>query len=326
MGVSSKIGTVALAAQSGKGAPATTPTVKFKLAGSPSLSPRRDTARYATTDRGRDQGLAYISQLRVEGDMPVYLHPSGFWLLMWGVLGAHVAGGTPPNLTDTETPANDLPWFTIWRMVADNLFEKFVDCKLVSMTVEGTAGTPPIATISVLGADSVWETSDTLLEPLNDVPWVYHESCGRIKIDGNAFPISRVQFSVDNNGAGYQADCISLADIDVGNRDVGLTFTTRYVNPATQPSYAETFYGQTNPPVDTHLTAQRVNHAFQWEMYRSTDESILFDFPQVLYQAVEVNPDPGGDPIELEVACDVEKQDDATPILTSTSKWIEAAP
>ena len=43
----------------------------------------------------------------------------------------------------------------------------------------------------------------------------------------------------------------------------------------------------------------------------------------MLYQAVEVNPDPGGDPIELEVACDVEKVDDATPILTSVSKWVE---
>ena len=263
----------------------------------------------------------------MEGDMPVYLHPDGFWLLMWGVLGARVASGTTPNLTDTQTPANDVPWFTIWRMVADNLFEKFVDCKLVSMTVEGTAGAPPIATISVLGCDSIWETSDTLLDTLESVPWVYHESCGKIKIDDNAYPISRVQFSVDNNGSGYQADCISLADVDVGNRDIGLTFTTRYKDPATDPSYAETFYGvQVLPAADTHLTAARVAHSFEWEMARSANEVQTFTFPQMLYQAVEVNPDPGGDPIELEVACDVEKVDNATPILTSVSKWVEAAP
>lgn len=323
MGVSSKIGTIALGVQSAKGTPAAVPTVKFKLAGSPSLSPRRDTARYVTTDRGRDQGLAYISQMRVEGDMPVYLHPDGFWNLMWGVLGAHTAGGTTPNFTDTQTPANALPWWTIWRMVADNLWERLEDCKIVSMTIEGTAGAPPIATVSVLGCDAVWETADTVLATLTSVPWVFHESCGRILIDSVPFPISRVQLSIDNNGAGYQADCINLADVDVGNRDIGLTFTTRYQDPATDPSYAETFYGVKTPVAETHLTAARVAKTFSWEMYRSINESIIFDFPQVMYQAVEVNPDPGGDPIELEVACDVEKVDDATPILTSTSNWIE---
>ena len=202
MGVSSKIGTIALGVQTVKGTPAATPTVKMKLAGSPSLSPRRDTARYVTTDRGRDQGLAYVSQLRVEGDMPVYLHPDGFWLLMWGVLGAHTASGTAPNLTDTQVPANDVPWFTIWRMVADNLYEKFVDCKLVSMTVEGTAGST--ADCHHFGARVRFHLGD-LGHPLGHpreravgLPRV----CGKIKIDDNAYPISRVQFSVDNNGSG----------------------------------------------------------------------------------------------------------------------------
>ena len=44
----------------------------------------------------------------------------------------------------------------------------------------------------------------------------------------------------------------------------------------------------------------------------------------MLYRAVEVNPDPGGDPIELEIECDVEKIDDVTPIMTITQQWTEA--
>jgi hypothetical protein len=325
MGVSSKIGTVALATQTAKGTPASTPTVKFELAGSPSLMPRREKGRYEMTGQGRDQGLSYISQLRVEGDMPVYLHPDAIWLPLFGVLGAHAHSGAPPVNEEDITPANDLPWFTIWRMVGGNLFEKFVDCKIVAVTIEGSAGTPPIATFSVLGADSIWETSDTVLAAINSRGFVYHESCGHITIDGDPYPISRVQLTIDNNGAGYQADCISLADIDVGNRDVALSFNTRYVDPATEPSYAEAFYGSKTPPADTHLTAVEATKEFVWEMIRDADTSIAFRFPQVTYQALEVAPDPGGEPIELEVACDVEKKDAATPIVEVESKWKEAA-
>ena len=64
--------------------------------------------------------------------------------------------------------------------------------------------------------------------------------------------------------------------MDVGNRDIGLTFTTRYKDPATDPSYAETFYGTKTPVVDTHLTAARVAHSFEWEMSRSANEVQTF--------------------------------------------------
>jgi len=324
MGVSSKLGTVGLAIQSGKGTPAALPTVKMDLAGSPSLMPRRDRARYVSTGQGRDGGLSYTSQIRVEGDMPVYLYPDGFWLLAYGVLGAHTHTGTPPANTDVATPANDIPWLTIWRMVGGNLFERFTDVKLGSMTVEGTAGAPPIATVNVLGATSSWETSDTVLEALTTRPYVYHESCGGIEIDGTPFEISRVTIGIDNNVSAYQADCIDLADVDVGNRDVTLSLLLRYQDPATQPSYAELYYGSTTPAQDDPLVDSVDPHTFSWTMTRDVNTSVVFDFPQVLYQAIEVNPDPGGDPIEIDLACDVEKPDAATDILTVTSKWQDA--
>lgn len=319
MGVSSKIGTIGVAVQSGKGTAASVPTVKFNLAGSPSLIPQRDRARYEMTGAGRDPGPAYTTQMRVEGDMPVYLHPDGFGILAYGVLGAHALTGTAPKVIDTATPANDIPWLTIWRMVGGNLFEKFVDCKLGSMTVEGTAGSPPMATVNVLGATSMWETSDTVLAALTSRPYVYHESCGKILIDTVAKEISRVTLGIDNNVSAYQADCIDLADVDVGNRDVTLSMLLRYQDPATQPSYAELYYGVTNPAADTELVDSVGVHAFEWQLFRSTDDYIKFSFPQVLYQAIEVNPDPGGDPIEIDLACDVEKKDAATPIITIVS-------
>jgi hypothetical protein len=310
-----------MAAQTGKGTPASVPTVKYQLAGSPSLMPQRDRARYLMTGVGRDQGAAYTAQMRVEGDMSVYLHPDGFWVLAYGVLGAHALTGTPPKNIETATPANDIPWFTMWRMVGGNLFEKFTDCKLGSMTVEGTAGSPPMATVNVLGATSLYESSDTVLEALNSRPYVYHESCGKILIDGNAHEISRVTLGVDNNVSGYQADCISLADIDVGNRDVTLSILLRYQSPSVDPSYNELYYGSKTPAAEAPLVDSVGVHTFEWQLFRDADDYIKFTFPQVLYQAIEVNPDPGGDPIEIDLACDVEKKDQATPIITIVDAW-----
>lgn len=320
MGVSSKIGTLAMAAQTAKGTPALTPTTKWQLAGSPSIAPIKDRARFAMTDAGRDQGLSYTSQMRVEGDFPVYLHPDGFADIAFGVLGAHSATGVAPAVIDTATPANDVPWWTIWRMVGGNLFEQFVDCKITGLAVEGTAGNPPIATVSVIGRDSIFMSSDTVLAALASRPYVFYESCGKILIDTVSMEIARVTFGVDNNGSGYQADCINLADVDVGARDVTLSFLTRYKDPATEPSYAETYYGSKTPPASTHLTPSTVPKHFVWELYRDADTGIKFDFPQVVYSAEEVQPDPGGDPIELDIACDVEKPA-AAPIITITTKW-----
>jgi hypothetical protein len=62
------------------------------------------------------------------------------------------------------------------------------------------------------------------------------------------------------------------------------------------------------------ITAKDVH----WKLTRDVNTSILFDFPQVVYEAVEVQPDPSGDPIELAVTCAVEKPPAPTPICTIT--------
>lgn len=111
-GVSSRIGTFGLAAQSAKGSAAASPTSSFFFAGSPSLSPVKETARYTMTDSGRDLQGSFTSAYRVEGDVPLYLHPQNIGILFYGALGANADTGTT-NYTHTITPADDLPYMTM---------------------------------------------------------------------------------------------------------------------------------------------------------------------------------------------------------------------
>jgi hypothetical protein len=303
MGVSSKIGTIAIGKQTAKGAAAATPTHKYRLAGSPTLMPQKNRARLETTDSGRDQGLSYTQSILVEGDMPVFMYPDGIGILMYGVLGAHAVTGSGPY-EHVITPANDVPWFTIWRMVGGNIFEKFTDCKLNSVNVEGTAGNAPIATINAMGCNAGFEASDTVLAVLDSRPYLYHESCGTIEIESTAYPLSQVSFGINNNLSGFQADCVTYADIDPGQREVTLSFLARYVNPTTEPKYRETYYGS---DAGTALSDVVATKAFSWLMTRDADYTFLAEFPQVVYSAVPVNPDTSGDPIEIDVSCEVEK-------------------
>jgi hypothetical protein len=97
-GISSRKGTIAFAVQTAKGTPATTPAVKFKLSGAPSLMPSRTVQRYNMTDKGQDPGPAYVSQMGVSGDVPMYLHPDGAAFLFNAVMGTAVDSGVEPEL------------------------------------------------------------------------------------------------------------------------------------------------------------------------------------------------------------------------------------
>jgi Phage tail tube protein len=303
MGVSSKIGTIAIAKQTAKGAAATTPTHKYQLAAAPTLYPTKTRERLESTDSGRDMGLSYTQRISVEGDFAVYLYPDGAGPLLYSTMGAVAHSGTT-TFTHTITPANDLPWYTIWRMVGANIFEKFTDCKIGQVQIEGEAGGAPIATCTVVGVMAEFEVTDTVLAPVASRPYIYHEGCGRIKINDVAYQIASVSFGINNNVAGYQADCVTYADVSPGQREVTLTFRMRYENPTTEPKYRETYYGS---DAGTLLTDQVALKAFEWQLFRDADFSFLVELPQVVYVAVPVTPDPGGDPIEVEVECQVEK-------------------
>lgn len=315
-GVSSRFGTFALAKQSAKGSPASAPTLKMHMSGSPSLGPTKTRARFAMTDSGRDIGAGYTSSMGVQGDVPLYLHPDGFALLAYLALGANADSGSSPNYTHTATPANDVPWFTCWAVAANGtIVERYDDCKLDSLRIEGSAGQPLQATLSIIGITYNFLGADTALAPLGSTPYLYPEFLGQFTIDSVPQRLHRFSIGVDNGLSQYQADGYLPADIDPGGRTVTCSFATRFTGPTAFPDYRTFFYGS---PSGTTPSAAVGTHSFTAKLVRDANTSVEFQMPQVTWASVpRPQPDPGGAPIEVEVAVEVERP--ASGVITT---WI----
>jgi hypothetical protein len=316
-GFSSALGHIAIAKQTAKGSPAAVPTKKFKLAAAPSLHPVKERARYAATDIGRDPGPAYTARLGVAGDFQVYAEPQAMALLWYLVLGANADAGAGPDYTHTATPANDLPYCTIWRSVGGNVFEKFTDCKLGRLAIAGGAGSPFTVTLGVEGIQSGIETAETALAALELAGYLFPEIQGLLQFDAAVQRVHRVEFEINNNIGAYQADDYIPFEIDVGKRELGLTVALRFAGRAAFPDYQDFFYGAAAP--QAALTPVVDTHSFEFTMRRAANIESKIVLPQVTYAGVPVQADPGGDPIEIELACNVEKAA-ASAIATVTTK------
>lgn len=313
MGVSSALGTIALAKQTAKGAAAAVPTVKFALTGT-SLMPEKRRARYAMTDIGRDEGPAYTAGLSVGGDFSHYLHFDGFALEAYLALGAIANAGVAPDYTHTQTPADALPYFTLWRMVGGVVFERWIDCKCTLLRVESGAGSPAVVTLGVVGITSEFEAADTALARLQSPGLLHMEAAGRFLFATVAEKLARSVFEVNNNLAGYQADNYSFEEIDEGKRNVAYSFGTRFAGTLAFPKYRAFYYGS---DAGTTLSPVVGVQAFEVEYRRAANQYVRIALPELSFAAVPVQSDPGGAPIEIEVACEVNKPA-ASPIATIT--------
>ena len=302
-GISSRIGTFAIAKQSAQGSPATTPTTKFFMSGAPSLAPNKDVGRLSRTDAGRDIGPSYTSRLSVGGDVPVYAHPDGLALLFAACLGSNADSGTSPNYTHTITPSSDGLWVTCWRMVGNQIVEQFQDCKITSVRLAGTAGNPLEATLGIVGLKSIFLAADTGTTPLSSTPYLFMDALGTLKLDTVAQKINSVTFGIENNFSLFQADDYFATDIDPGGREVSLSVGMKFTGATAAPDYRTFFYGSTS---GTTLSSVIVTPAFDFTWAKSANTSVQITLPQVTYAGVPVQPDPGGDPIMIDLACNVE--------------------
>lgn len=316
-GISSAIGYIGAAKQTIKGTAIANPANKWPLAARPSLRPVKTRQRYTATDTGRDLGPAYTSQMLVQGDFQVYCEPQSIASLLYYALGANADSGTTPNYTHTLTPANDLPWVTFFRMVGAVVFEQFIDCKVTSLRIEGSAGNALLVTISVIGIQSTFSAADftgTIIQPSG---YLYPEGFGTLKLDTVAQPIQDFALEINNNLSPFQADNYTLQDVDPGKREITLSFTMRLTGAIAAPDYRAFFYGS---DVGTVLSPVVAMHAFDFTFTRVAVNTLLQILaPQVEYASVPIDADPGGAPIEVAVSGTVERPAGGT-ILTAIAK------
>lgn len=305
-GISSRLGNIAIGVQTAKGSPAASPLVKAFFCEAPTLQPYITDGRLNLTDGSRDQGDAYVSQIGVHGGAKLYAHPSLMAVLWHAVLGANGDAGAGDPFTHTATPANDLPYLTIWRSVGGVVFEKYTDCKINQLTFEGQAGQPNTVALDIMGITATFLASEVAGNPITEVPYLFMHGAGALKVDTVAYPLHELSVVVNNNLQPFQADNFNVDNIDPGSREISGTYMIRFSGATALPlDYRAYFYGN---DAGTAQTTGFSTHALDFKFTHSlANRDMDIVVPVAKWADVPVQPDPAGNVIEVQCAFEVER-------------------
>lgn len=286
---------------------------KSALAGG-GMGPVRSIGQLAETDASRDQGVSFVQNSGGQGQPEIYVRDNtlGFWL--WAALGADAVSGTT-NLTHTLTPSNTLPYISIWRDVADTLFEAYQDCKVSGITIAAQAGQPLTATLNTFGTQVSRLTTDPSTAgviPLSN-GYAYNYNNGTITLSGGATAlVSGFSLTIENNVTQQQTDDVQFYDVVEGQRQVTLDFDLIF---ETLAEYNSFNYGSTSGTA-TSNTIYTTSADFQFD--NGGNNQVKFTLPSIAYTEFPVDLNPGGDPISVAVKSVAQRG--ASPIITAVIK------
>ena len=304
-------------AQTAKGAAPTlgdTLAYKMPLSGG-NISPTRTTERLSETDASRDAGVSYVQQTGVEGSPEFYVRdrPAPFWL--WAALGAIASTGVDPDYTHTITPGNTLPYIATWRMIGDTLWERFLDCKVGSLTISADAGSPLTMTAGIQGlqASRLTAAPDDGDVIAIEAGQVYNYNQATVTLGGAATAlVSSFELSIENNVSTQQTDDSIPYDVVEGLREVSLGFDLIFESLA---EYNKFHYGgAAGTSIDPDIFTTSALFSFDL----GAANSIAFNLPSIAYEEFPIEPDPGGDPIVASVRAVGQRS--GSPIVTATVK------
>lgn len=283
------------------------------------IGPVRETDNLSETDASRDRGVTYVTTSGVEGSPEFYVRDAsiGFWLD--AVLGSSAPSGATPNFTHTITPSNTLPYITVWRSIADTLWEQYRDCKVGSLTISAEAGGPLTATAGIQGLQSTRLTADPSVSPAialdSAAVYSYNDrpTAGIVTLAGGATAlVSSFELTIENNVTRQQTDGVIPYDVVEGVREVSLGFDLIFES---LTEYNKFHYGGA-AGVAVSPNVYTTSAVFTFE--KGANNSIAFNLPSIAYEEFPVEPDPGGDPIVASVRAVAQRS--GSPVLTATVK------
>ena len=303
--------------QTAKGTAATVTAAsayKMPLSGG-NISPVRETDNLAETDASRDRGVTYASTGGVEGSPEFYVRDAsiGFWL--WAVLGADAVTGTGPNYTHAITPANTLPYITVWRNIADTLWEQYRDCKVGSLSISAEAGAPLTATANIQGlqASRLTAAPDASTPVALQQGTVYNYNDATVTLGGSATALVRsFELTIENNVQRQQTDDFTPYDVYEGQREVSLSFDLIFEDLA---EYNKFHYGSA---AGTTFSSNIFTTSAVFSFDKGANNQVSFNLPSIAYTEFPVEPNAGGDPIVASVAAAAQRG--GSPVVTATVK------
>jgi hypothetical protein len=287
---------------------------KMPFAGG-NIGPATETDRLSETDANRDQGNSFITSVGVEGSPEFYVRDASIAFWLWAVLGAVATTGTTPNYTHTITPANTLPYITVWRDLADTLYEQYRDCKVGSLSISAEAGQPLTATAGIQGL----QTTRLTTSPDQATPValqngaVYNYNDATVTLSGGVTAlVSSFELTIENNLQRQQTDNVVPYDVVEGQREISLSFDLIFEDLTEYNKFH--FGGAAGTTVAS--TIYTTDALFSFDL--GANNSVAFNLPRIAYEEFPIEPDPGGDPIVASIRAVAQRG--GTPNLTSTVK------
>lgn len=278
------------------------------------LGPARTIGQLSETDASRDQGISFVQSVGAGGSPEIYCRDDslGWWLFT--CLGADAVTGTT-NFTHTITPSNALPYVTLWRDVADQLFEQYQDAKVSGITIAAQAGQPLTGTINVTGTKVARLATDPSLSPVIPISsgYAYNFNNATITLSGGATALcSGFSLSIDNNITQQQTDDVNLFDVVEGKRTVTLDFDLIF---STLSEYNAFHYGSTS---GTAVSPNIYVTSADFQFDNGANNQVKFTLPSIAYSEFPIDVNPAGNPITVAVKAVAQRS--GSPILTAVLK------
>ncbi len=300
-----------LVKQAVKGTPITPPTVNFPLTGG-DAGPTRAVGQLAETDSNRDAGVSFVKQTAAQGTPEFYVRDANFHKVINAALGATVDAGTNPNYTHTTTPANALPYYTLYKSLGATLYEQYQDALINELAIKTTAGEPLIATFGFEGLKSTRLTVDPFAALAQEAGTVYNYNDATVTLAGGATAlVESFDLTITNNVTTQQTDDSVPYDVIAGRRDVVLAFDLIFET-LTEYNKFHTGLAAGTTQVSTIYTTS-ANFTFT----KGANNSINFDLPVIAYEQFPVPPNAAGSPVVASIRARAQRN--AAGVITVTT-------
>lgn len=294
------------------------------------LSPMSQSAARRYLDGKRfGKKISFKQQTMVGGDVTVLATPEALAFVESCIhTNDSVTGGSVPYTHAMSSDADDSNWLTFVQRIGTGstvLRDKFVDCRVVSYEIEGSAGSddPVTITFSVIGltVETAQSADPTPLDDPSDEgePYVWTDITGSVEIDSQQFSnISQLSLSVATGEELYFSDDITAYDIVSGEPSIEMAGTF-LVDDDGLDLWNLVHYGTATPSEGDGISSTEFEGSVEWSWsYGATAalRSASYTLNSVIINSdSEITPSPEGGAAEISVAGVAEQAANGDPAL-----------
>jgi len=337
MAIENRQGAIWWSKQSAKGSPSATAFRRGRhTAGDLTVNPDLGSENYTDGERFNN-AQSFVNSVQGNGNPTFQAQCGVVGHLAYLMSGQETVTGAGDPFTHVATPANTGSFWSTWfkrvGQAVGPLRERYNDCKLISLRIEGSSAAKIVKvtpTFVSLDAGEVWASDPVAVEETGN-PMVYTEAVGTFRIAvASAEAVfkghSSFAFQINDAVAPWFGDDVVPHDITFGVGNIVIENITLLVDAAGLGIYNELIYGSASPAAGTKPRKDvPALGSYNFDLLRGSTREIKVELPGVQWNpdvAVPLNPDGGA--VELTLGAEARKSG-SNPMYRITTKSADPA-